>query len=252
MLHDGLSFTVASARSVASIQTILAGLDLRLPIIEFNGAFISDLATGRHLLVNDLAPAVAEDVYEIASASGCAPFVSTFDGLQDRLYYCDLFNKGMQWYVEDCHARRDKRLRHICDPMSAFRERVVCLTAIDRHRRLAKVEETILAQHGTAVETHLFENRYSPGWHWLTVHDRQATKDQAIRTVIDEWGLAGVELVVFGDNINDLKMFRLADRAIAVGNAIKVVKAAATEVIGENGEDSVVQFIRDEWDRHSC
>jgi hydroxymethylpyrimidine pyrophosphatase-like HAD family hydrolase len=83
------------------------------------------------------------------------------------------------------------------------------------------------------------------------VQDRRATNDQAIRTVIDEWGLDSAELVVFGDNINDLKMFRLADRAIAMANAIDAVQAAATEVIGNNGEDSVIRFIRDEWNMHS-
>ena len=35
LLSEGLLFTVASARSVASIRPILAGLKLPLPIIEF-------------------------------------------------------------------------------------------------------------------------------------------------------------------------------------------------------------------------
>jgi hypothetical protein len=47
-LDAGIAFTVASARSVASIATILNGLRLPLPVIEFNGAFIRDLETGRH------------------------------------------------------------------------------------------------------------------------------------------------------------------------------------------------------------
>jgi Cof subfamily protein (haloacid dehalogenase superfamily) len=251
MLRDGLPFTVASARSVASIRAIMAGLELRLPIIDFNGAFISELTTEQHLLVNDLPPAVVEDVYMTAGTLGHALFISTFDGAQDRLYYYDLFNEGMQWYIEDCRARGDKRLQKIDDPMRAFRERVVCLTVIDRHARLVDAEEAILARHNGSVETHLFENRYSPGWHWLTVQDRRATKDQAIRTIIEEWNLDDAELVVFGDDINDLKMFHLADRAIAVANAVEAVRAVATKVIGDNGEDSVVRFIRDEWDTHT-
>jgi hypothetical protein len=42
LLHEGLHFTVASARSVFSMWPILDGLRLSLPVIEFNGAFISD------------------------------------------------------------------------------------------------------------------------------------------------------------------------------------------------------------------
>jgi len=54
MLADGLIFTVASARSVVAMQQMMAGLTLPLPVIEFNGAFISDLATGRHEVVNNI------------------------------------------------------------------------------------------------------------------------------------------------------------------------------------------------------
>ena len=47
LLQEGLPFTVASARSIVSMQPILKDVALSLPVIEFNGAFISDLATGR-------------------------------------------------------------------------------------------------------------------------------------------------------------------------------------------------------------
>src|SRR5690554_6856541 len=56
MIADGLCFTVASARSVYSISQMLKGLSLNLPVIEFNGAFISDLETGRHDIVNAIDP----------------------------------------------------------------------------------------------------------------------------------------------------------------------------------------------------
>lgn len=129
----------------------------------------------------------------------------------------------------------------------AFQDRVVCLTTIGRQQQLVEIEQAVKERHAEAVEMHLIENRYSPGWHWLTIHDRRATKDQAIRILMREWGLDKSELVVFGDDVNDLKMFRLADRAIAVENAIDQVKAMATTVIGPNSEDSVVRFIRDDW-----
>jgi len=96
------------------------------------------------------------------------------------------------------------------------------------------------------VETHLFENLYSPGWFWLTVHDRRATKDQAIRTLAQRCGLTGSEIVVFGDQSNDLKMFQMADRAVAVSNAAEELKCHASVIIGPNESDSVVKFIQRE------
>ena len=47
----------------------------------------------------------------------------------------------------------------------------------------------------------------------------------------------------FGDNLNDLPMFAVADEAYAVENAKDEVKAAATGVIGSNVQMGVVRYL---------
>lgn len=247
MLREGLTFTVASARSGASIQTLLQGVPLSLPVIEFNGAFISDLATGRHEIVNALERDAAEDVYRLTGEFGGTAIVSTFDGKEDRVYYARVGNLGTQWFLDDCHARQDTRWHHADDMTAALREQVVCLTIIDKQERLAELEAAIVARWAGATELHLFENMYSPGWHWLTVHDRRATKDQAIKILREAYGLQDHALTVFGDQTNDLKMFRVADCAVAVANADPRVQAQAHQVIGPNTGGSVVQYIQSQW-----
>ena len=54
LLRDGAPITFASARSIGSMGPILQGLEVTLPVIEFNGAFLSDLHTGEHLWINDM------------------------------------------------------------------------------------------------------------------------------------------------------------------------------------------------------
>ena len=54
-------------------------------------------------------------------------------------------------------------------------------------------------------------------------------------------------LVVFGDGVNDLDMFRVADEAYAVENAVPELKAAATAVIGANDEDGVARWLSRNW-----
>ncbi len=44
-------------------------------------------------------------------------------------------------------------------------------------------------------------------------------------------------MVVFGDQNNDIKMFTIADRAIAVANATAELKRYATHVISLNQDD---------------
>ena len=55
------------------------------------------------------------------------------------------------------------------------------------------------------------------------------------------------KLVVFGDSVNDLSMFRIADEAYAVAGSAEDVKAAASAVIGSNEEDAVAAFLKARW-----
>ena len=55
------------------------------------------------------------------------------------------------------------------------------------------------------------------------------------------------ELVVFGDHTNDIKMFQIADRRIAVKNAIIELKQQATHIIESNQSDGVGKYIENDW-----
>ena len=247
MLHAHLPFTVDSARSATSIRKVLPELDLQLPVIGYNGSFISDLASGEHQIVNSVEPAIVEEVYELVGSLGCSPFISTFDGIRDRIYYSNIANGGMLWYLNNHQG--DERLRSVEDLRRSFHDQVIRMTIIGRGEILMELECAIKARCQDSVETDCYENQYSPGWHWLTVHDRRATKDQAIRAMMSEWDLEDAELVVFGDGNNDIRMFQAADRAIAVANATDDLKKYASEIIAANSEDSVVKYILKDWAR---
>ena len=245
LIREGVHFTVASARSVVTMQHILKGVDMKLPVIEFNGAFISDIRTGNHQVVNSIETETVEDIFELLEHRGYAYFVSSFNGKEDCLYYSDRANanEGMRWYYRDRIEANDKRLRYRRDLRETSGEQIVCFTVIDRKQNLQELYETARRRYAGLLEIYFYENRYSPGWHWLTVHHRKATKAEAVRQLLDQYGFKREQLTVFGDQINDVKMFRLAGRAIAVANAAEELKRLASKVIGTNEEDSVVRFM---------
>ena len=53
--------------------------------------------------------------------------------------------------------------------------------------------------------------------------------------------------MVFGDNLNDISMMKVADVAVAVENAYPEVKDVADIVIGRNIDDAVVNFIEKDF-----
>ena len=115
LLDQGLLFTVASARSIATMRPLLADVPLRLPVVGFNGAFVSDLASGQHYLIRDLHRDVLSELWRQITDAGYIPFISTYDGTADRLYYCDITNDGMAWYLRNRQLHQDPRLCYLAD-----------------------------------------------------------------------------------------------------------------------------------------
>jgi Cof subfamily protein (haloacid dehalogenase superfamily) len=248
LLRSGMPFTVASARSIHTIASILEGVAIQLPVIEFNGAFITDLRTRTSLVCHALEAEIAEAVMRWGLETGVPPFVSTYTRAEQRLYPpAELRNAGIAWYFESRVSARDPRLRACVDPFRTLAEPIVRVTLIGHDEVLAPIEARIHAGFPERSSTLRYENRYSPGWYWLTVQSALATKDRALREVADMYGVALARVTVFGDEVNDIPMFRTAGRGVAVENAIDALKRVASEIIGPHDRDSVVEYLGRVW-----
>jgi hydroxymethylpyrimidine pyrophosphatase-like HAD family hydrolase len=247
LIREGVPITIASARSIYSIRPLLGNIPFRLPIIEANGAFVTDYATGRKEIIRSLGRESAHMAFGAILAAGCKPFITGHGGSGDFLYFRDVSNPGMAAYVRERREFGDERMHESEDlraVLDAPANRITSLSVIDKEERLIELAREICGpSDGTLVST-VFEYRNCPGWYFFTLHDRLATKDHAIRFLRSGWGLEEAELVVFGDDVNDEGMFRMADRCIAPSNAKAGIRALAHEIIGSNQEDSVVRYIR--------
>jgi hydroxymethylpyrimidine pyrophosphatase-like HAD family hydrolase len=70
-----------------------------------------------------------------------------------------------------------------------------------------------------------------------------ADKGVGLQWLLDHLGIDAGEVLVFGDEINDLPMFAVAGRRVAVQNASPAVRDAADEVTASNADDGVALVI---------
>ena len=70
-----------------------------------------------------------------------------------------------------------------------------------------------------------------------------ADKGAGLRWLCAHLDIDPADVLVFGDEINDLAMFEFAGRSVAVANAAALVRAAATHVTASNDDDGVAQVI---------
>jgi Cof subfamily protein (haloacid dehalogenase superfamily) len=248
LLGAGLTFSIATARSIHTLAPILEGLPLRLPVVELNGAFITDLQTRTPLVCHALALEVAAAAIEWALSNGTPPFVTTFARGRQNLYPpLERANAGIAWYDASRRAARDVRLRAASDPRATLglvaAEDIVCLTLIAERARLTPIVAAIEGAFPGQTNTLLYENAYQPGWFWLTVQSPRASKAHALRALAEGAGVDLSRTTVFGDEINDIPMFELAGHGVAVDNAISELKRIAHEIIEPHHTDSVVRYL---------
>ncbi len=242
-LEQGMHFTIATARSVVSVRHILGDLPLRLPIVCANGAYLSDYHSEQHYAVQAITKPKDRELLTLIRSEGFHPFVSTYDGKKDGLYMAQVVNEAMEWYLQDRIEADDERLQRVADLQAVMDQRVICFNVMERWEPLKGLEQQIRRRFGEAVHIYFYENWYSPEWYWLSVYDLHATKGGAIQVLMEREGLSDCALTVFGDNLNDLSMFRIADQALAMAEAKPELKALSTATIGTNQADGVIRYI---------
>lgn len=73
-------------------------------------------------------------------------------------------------------------------------------------------------------------------------------KASALQVLLDHFHTNSSHLLVFGDQLNDAGMFKLAGQSCAVANAVPEIKQLATKVIGTNDGGAVLKELAKRFD----
>jgi Cof subfamily protein (haloacid dehalogenase superfamily) len=238
LVSNGGLFTVATARSLDSVKRVCAGLDLRLPIITYGGCLTVD----EHGIISDIRflPTTAAEALRAAVADEAAhPAILTFEHGRDWIrWHPGSMSAALRGFLG---ARAgDRRLREITEADPLDWSTVFYVSILGTETETAAVRQRLSDSLRTCSVFHGPDPSTPETW-WLEFHDASSTKADAVARLARELG--ATQVVVFGDNNNDLPMFGIADVSYAVANAAAQVQEAATGVIGSNDEDGVARWI---------
>lgn len=241
LLAQGASITYATARSVKSASEVTKNLHLRLPVINRNGTILADPQTKKEIEIATFAPEALLAIKQILQGHKLSGFVTTYnEGKEIRHYLKDNMNEGFCQYVTE-HSD-DERLRAVQLEQDLFEGDVCYFTFIDKPEELDMVAGQLnQSKEWTCIYQ---QDKYSSDY-WLEICPKDASKANAIQKLMRKYDYN--KLVVFGDSLNDLSMFEVADEAYAVENAMDEVKAMATAVILSNEDDGVAQWIENDF-----
>ena len=241
LIDLGLKFTIATARNHDSAHPLLRGLNLKLPVILFNGVYLTNFHTGKNFLMSDfITRKIILEIIGTVSTLGMDPFVYTFNE-EHRAYYRKASNPGAKAYVDSLD--NDTRLQQVQDFSFADTERISGFLLIETRETLGPVYQYLKGKYSEELSCYFAQDLSISGYYWLQCYHQEADKGKMVKKLSRHLDIPLSETVVFGDYLNDLAMFKIAGKAIAVANALPEVKEAANEVIGSNENYAVIEYL---------
>ena len=73
--------------------------------------------------------------------------------------------------------------------------------------------------------------------------DKNASKEKSIDEISKKYKISSNDIYCFGDDYNDIGMFKFCKNAVAMGNAISELKTIAKFLTETNDNDGVAKFL---------
>lgn len=241
-ISRGKNFTVATARTPATVSPILSDVNIKLPAIVMTGAALWHRDENSYSRVCYMDSAAAERLVGIYRETDTPTFVYTLTGNMIHIYHVgDCWSALEREFIEERIHNPFKTVEAGAELPSPLENVVLFYGMQPTEKARALYERTRLVK---GIRPQFYHDIYGPETGIIEAFADTATKANAMRALAA--GIGADRIVAFGDNINDLPMMCEADLAVAVGNALPEVKEAADIVIGPNTDNSVARFILEE------
>lgn len=238
LVKKGMLFSYATARSYLSARPATEGLDAKIPLVLYNGVMVIDNSDGS-VILNNYLPESAHDLLDDLIANDIYPIVySMQDGVERMSYVEDKRTEGMKRFHELCGD--DIRKHPVKHADQLHDGELFYFTCIDEYEKLEPIYQKYMDQYQCIFQVDIYTKDQ-----WLDFLPKGTSKASAIKQLVDYYDCDKV--VAFGDGINDIEMFRLADEAYAVENSVPELKELATAVIAGNNEDGVAKWLKEHY-----
>ena len=267
LIDKGLCFTVATARTYATVNSIVKDVHLTYPMILMNGVMLYDpvskscinaeiierdsveyILKGRKKFgVTGFAYALSPEISEECSKSEEVSAIDNIgeasrSGRKMATYYEKIATQHMEKFYTE---RRD--LYH--KPFSKV-EKLEDISGEDIIYFSICYEEEVLRpfyeylKKDERLNLNFYKDVYGDGLWYLEISHKNASKYygiQKLRKLLHPAAITGM-----GDNLNDIPLFEACDCSCAVRNAHKEVKERADYILDTNLNAGVVKFLEKE------
>ncbi|MHA1727937.1 MAG: HAD-IIB family hydrolase [Promethearchaeota archaeon] len=241
LIKKGLDFSVATTRDFENTETALKKLNFSNPVILASGAILSKFPTEVVYKYLTIKHNISLDILDISNKMNLDVIVlSTYNSESKKTR----FIKGHWWNKEKLVYIERKQYEPFLN------EPIINIQYCYGKSQLEPLYEEIRKKYGDNKEIyiHFFEDSVLRGKYWLIFNNINAKKEVMLEHLLKIKGYKAEDLIVFGDNFNDIGMFDLAGISCAVKNAPKKVKEYADHIVPSNINGGVIQYLEENLD----
>lgn len=240
LIKNGVMFSVATARTKATVLDMFRNVGLNMPIALMNGVSVHDAAKGCDVINHSIDKDVAFKILDIYKKYNKHPmlYFSKEDYLE--IVYTEIDNIHQQEYITDRNSRNLKKFKRVEKYNLNSENELLYIVSFDKPAELQPIYDEI--KELKHVVSCFYADNYTD-CNFLETMNGSISKGTAAAEIKR---LTGADrIIAFGDNLNDVPLFMMADEAYAVSNAHEELKKIATAVIESNDSDAVARFIKE-------
>lgn len=249
VIGRGGLFSIATARTPATVSKILRDVNMRVPVIVMTGSLLWNPVTGEFMNPKFHRP---EDVVKLRD---------TLNRHKIPFFQYVLGSRGIEVYHEGPVSSLEKSFMEersgtpfktfhvddagLCAPLPDRTDNVLLFYALQPKDGLAPAFGEMCGYEG--VNVLFYDDIYDAGYSNLEMFPETASKAEAV----DELKriTKADRIVAYGDNYNDIPLFDVADESVSVRNAVEALRKRSSREIGPNTADSVARDILDSLNR---
>lgn len=234
--ENNINFSVATARTPATVVPILSEVNINLPIIVMNGAAIYDLKSNKYITYNSIPKTTTYKILDVLKNNNISGFCYTIDDNHIFAYYDKISNICQANFM---NSRLGSPLKTFINGPIPEDSNIIHFFLMDNKETIMNVYEKI--KHIDGLYLIAYEDVYNKEVYTLEIYNEKSSKANAIKYLMNEFKFNS--LTCFGDNLNDIPMFELADECFAVDNATDELKNISTSIIESNMDNGVAKYL---------
>jgi Cof subfamily protein (haloacid dehalogenase superfamily) len=250
LVSAGANIGFATARTTATALRIVTSSEFNVPSVLMNGVAVYDLTEKRYVNVEYICGEAKERLIGTIIKHGLGGFLYAIsDGEHPNLgglssFYAKADTEAAKTFIREREKKFGKYFTRVDSFTACIGEKAVFYSIADDKEKLLPALEEFRKTPG--LNTDFYVDSYNTDHYYLEVCSDAGSKYNAVKFVREYGGFEHV--VGFGDNLNDIPLFKACDESYAVENAHPDLKALATAVIPSNEDDGVVKKIAELYD----